>query len=112
MAEETDNDDIKGFKSEPVSKFDPETGSIEWDITYKANFGLIYKIFKNLHKEYKNFINQSNLDAGKAGKPYDDKLKEIGNGVNYLWNQFRSHLRKEYPTQYSKLQALEEAEIK
>jgi len=109
MAEE--NDDIKGFKFEP-GQSDPETGSIEWDITYKANFGLIYKIFKNLHKEYKNFINQSNVDAEKAGKPYDAKLKEIGNGINYLWNQFRSHLRKEYPTQYNKLQALEEAEIK
>ena len=110
MAEENDN--IKGFQSKPTSEFNPETGSIEWDVTYKANFGLIYKIFKNLHKEFKTFINQSNIDAEKAGKPYDDKLKEIGNGVNYLWNQFRSHLRKEYPTQHSKLQALEEVEIK
>ena len=55
---------------------------------------------------------QSNLDAEKAGKPYDGKLKEIGAGINSLWNQFRSHIRKEYPTQYHKLQAIDEAEVK
>lgn len=110
MPEEDNN--IKGFQSKPTSEFDPETGTVEWDITYKANFGLIYKIFRNLHKEYKNFINQSNLDAEKAGKPIDIKLKEISNGINDLWNKFRSHVRKEYPTEYSKLQALNEEEIK
>jgi hypothetical protein len=109
MSEEKDN--IKGFTSNPTS-INPEERSVSWDITYKANFGLVYKMFKNLYKEYKKFIYQSNLDAEKAGKPYDDKLKEIGNEINYLWNQFRSHLRKEYPTQYSKLQAIEEAELK
>ena len=109
MAEE--NDDIKGFQSKPTY-IDPEKRSVTWDITYKANFGLVYKMFKNLHKEYKNFIYQSNLDAEKAGKPYDNKLKEIGTGINSLWNQFRSHIRKEYPTQYNKLQAIDEAEVK
>ena len=84
MAEE--NDDIKGFQSKPTY-IDPEKRSVTWDITYKANFGLVYKMFKNLHKEYKNFIYQSNLDAEKAGKPYDNKLKEIGTGINSLWNQ-------------------------
>ena len=48
MAEE--NDDIKGFQSKPTY-IDPEKRSVTWDVTYKANFGLVYKMFKNLHKE-------------------------------------------------------------
>ena len=105
MAEETNNDDVKGFESKPTGEFDPETKSMEWDITYKANYALIYKLFKNLHKEFKAFIVEDEIKK-------DPKFKEIFNGFNYLYNQLKSHLRTNYPKKYKQLQALSEEEIK
>jgi len=49
MAEEINKDDIKGFASKPT-EFDPEKRSMSWDITYKANYALIYRLFRDLHK--------------------------------------------------------------
>jgi hypothetical protein len=105
MAEETNNDNVKGFESKPTGEFDPETKSMEWDITYKANYGLIYKLFRNLHKEFKAFVVEDEIKK-------DPKFKEIFNGFNYLWNQLKSHLRTNYPKKYKQLQTLSEEEAR
>lgn len=99
-----DKETIGGFDSKQT-KVDPETGSIEWDITYKANFGLLYKDFKKLIKEFRAFIH---FDEVKD----DTKLHKLYESINSSWNSFRSHLRSEYPKQYSKLQSITEEEIK
>jgi len=83
------------------SGVDPETGTVTWDVTYKADYALVYKTFKHLIKLYKEF---SNFDEVIK----DHKFKEIQNGLNYLWNQFRTHIRNEYPTRYKLLRPLDE----
>lgn len=87
------------------SDVNPETGGITWDVSYKANYSLLYKIFKNLNKAFKDFIADEEVRK-------DPKFKEIHKGFTYLWNQFKSHLRANYPKQYKQLQLMNENEIK
>lgn len=86
-------------------EIDPETGKISWDIKYKADYALVYKRFKELNKALKDFLTYDEIRK-------DPKFKEIGNGFNYLYNQFRTHIRKEYPNQYKTLQTIDEDKIR
>ena len=86
-------------------EIDPETGKISWDIKYKADYALVYKRFKELNKALKDFLTYDEIRK-------DPKFKEIGNGFNYLYNQFRAHIRKEYPNQYKTLQTIDEDKIR
>ena len=104
MAEEINKDDIKGFASKPT-EFDPEKRSMSWDIIYKANYALIYRLFRDLHKNFKDFVEEEEIKK-------DPKFKEIETGLNYVWNQFIKHLRTNYRKQYKQLQALKEEEVK
>jgi len=102
MAENKSN--ISGFKTTQTD-VDPETGTISWDVTYKPNFGLIYKAFKDLNKEFKKFLEFKETSS-------DIEFKKVYNGFNFVWNSFRTHVRKNYPGEYKKLKALDEARLK
>lgn len=93
-----------GISTTP-SQVDPETGQVTWDVKYEANYALIYKTFRTLVNEYKKFIT---FDEVKK----DPKFKEIYNGLGYVWNQFRTHLRANYPKQYKSLSSINEEEVK
>lgn len=101
---ENSNDEADGFKSSKP-EVDPTTGTVSWDIEYKANYALIFKTFRNLIKDYKTFITHDEVKK-------DDKFREIFNGLGYVWNQFRSHLRSNYPKQYKALQSINEKKLK
>tara|TARA_R110000822_G_scaffold56826_4_gene143346 strand:+ start:1102 stop:1902 length:801 start_codon:yes stop_codon:yes gene_type:complete len=101
---ENGNNEADGFKSSKP-EVDPTTGAVSWDIEYKANYALIFKTFGNLVKDYKTFITYDEVKK-------DDKFREIFNGLGYVWNQFRSHLRSNYPKQYKTLQSINEEEVK
>ena len=87
------------------SGVDPETGRVSWDIKYKADYALVYKRFKELNKALKDFVTYDEVRK-------DSKFKEITNGFNYLYNQFRTHIRKEYPNQYKTLQTIDENKVR
>lgn len=89
-----------GFESTETG-IDPETGAISWDVKYKPDYALVYKRFKELNKVLKTFL--ENAEVLK-----DPKFKEIGKGIKYVYNQFRSHLRDNYPNQYKTLQTIDE----
>jgi hypothetical protein len=93
-----------GFETTQTN-VNPETGTISWDIKYKADYALLYKRFKELNKVFKDFLTYDEIRK-------DPRFKEIGNGFNYLWNQLRTHLRSDYPEQYKKLQVLDENTLK
>ena len=95
---------IGGFSSTETGT-DPETGAISWDITYKPNYGLIYKAFRDLNKEFKKF-----LEFKETAN--DPEFKKIYNGFNYVWNAFRTHIRKNYPGEYKQLKSLDEQRLK
>lgn len=88
-----------------TSGVDPETGKVSWDIKYKADYALVYKRFKELNKALKDFVTYDEVRK-------DSKFKEITNGFNYLYNQFRTHIRKEYPNQYKTLQTIDENKVR
>lgn len=89
-----------GFES-TKSEIDPETGKISWDIKYKADYALVYKRFKELNKALKDFVTYEEVRK-------DPKLMEINKWFNTLYNTFRTHIRREYPTQYKQLQTIDE----
>jgi hypothetical protein len=99
-----ENKEPTGFTSTPSAP-DPETGQITWDVKYKADYALVYKRFKDLNKVLKDFLTYEEVRK-------DSKFKEIGNGFNYLYNQFRTHIRKEYPNQYKILQTIDESLVR
>lgn len=97
-------EDNKGFSTSP-GEVDPETGKISWDVKYKPDYALIFKTFRTLVKEYEKFIL---FDEVKK----DSKFKEIEKGLKYVFNEFRSHLRSEYPKQYKALKTVNEEQVK
>lgn len=98
------NNKLGGFETSQ-SNVDPETGAITWDVSYKADYAKIYKLFKDLHKEYKTFLKFKEVNK-------DPAFKQVYNAFNTVWNAFRTHVRKEYPDQYRKLQSLDENKLK
>jgi hypothetical protein len=83
----------------------PETGGITFDVKYNADFPSLYKAFKKLNDEFKKFVLYDEIKK-------DPKFKEIYTKVNYLFNQYRSHMRENYPKQYSLLKAANEEMLK
>jgi hypothetical protein len=95
----------QGYEKKEVG-VDPETGSVSWKVTYKANYNSLFKKFNELNKEFKEFLLFDEIKK-------DPKFKEIYSGFNYLFNQFRSHLRSEYPKEYKSIQlALTEQQLR
>ena len=91
-----DNPSSGGYTTKQ-SDIDPQTGTITWDVSYKPNYALMYKAFKDLNSEYKKFLTYK--EAAE-----DPNFKKIYNAFNTVWNAFRTHIRKEYPSEYKKLQ--------
>jgi hypothetical protein len=88
----------RGVKS-TVKDIDPNTGTISWKIEPTPDFDSTFKKFNDL----KNFLQKLSLD-----KQDDPKFQEIFNKVNINFNNFRTHLRKNYPNEYEKFKNLSE----
>lgn len=91
-----DSSTSKGVKS-TVSNIDDETGSVSWDIEYVPAFDNTFNVFKKLKS--------SLIDLAKETE--DDKIDELNNQIHKLFNQYRSHLRKNYPDEYKKVKLSE-----
>jgi hypothetical protein len=101
---ENKNKDLPGIKT-TQSQVDPETGAVTWDVKYVANYTLIYKTFKKLIKEYKNFLSFKEVKE-------DPKFTDIAKDLVKVWNTFKSHLSTNYPGEYKSLEKINEEEIK
>ena len=95
----------QGGYSTKQSNVDPETGSITWDVTYKPDYALMYKTFKELNNEYKKFLTYKETAE-------DPNFKKIYNAFNTVWNAFRTHIRTAYPAEYKKLKVVDEQKLK
>jgi hypothetical protein len=94
------NEPKKSFELTPSST-DPETGTVTFDVKYNADFPGLYKAFKKLNEEFKRFLIYDEVKT-------DSKFREIYKGFNYLFNQYKSHMRENYPKQYSILKTANE----
>lgn len=88
---------IKSGTKYTVRDIDPETGSISWKIEDVPAVDSTFKEFKEL----KDFLN-------KLDKDTDDLIiSKIRDEVMELFNQYRTHIRKNYPDAYKKFQTNE-----
>jgi hypothetical protein len=94
-----------GGHSTKQSDVNPETGAITWDVTYKPDYTLMYKVFKNLNKEYKKFLTFREIAE-------DPNFRKIYNAFNTVWNAFRTHVRTTYPADYRQLKDIDESKLK
>ena len=81
-----------------VSDIDPETGTISWDVDYVPAFDSTFKEFQEL-RQYLNTL---------ARKTNDTVIDQLSGNVNKLFNQYRTHLRKNYSDEYQKMGMNEE----
>ena len=93
-----DVDYSDGTKS-TVTDIDPETGAISWSIEAVPAFDSTFKKFAQL----KDFLQKLSVD-----KKEDPKFREISKKINNDFNEFRSHLRTNYPVEYAKFKNVSE----
>ena len=99
-----DTDIRKGVKT-TVSDVDPETGAITYDVENVANFTSTYKALQQA-REFLNTLE-------KTGNAKDDTtIDQFAEEIAGLFNAFRSHVRKNYPEEYSKFQTAENIDPK
>lgn len=99
-----DKSKSNGFTTKQTD-VNPETGTVTWDVTYKPDYGLMYKSFKDLNKEYKKFLTYKETSE-------DKDFKKIYNAFNTVWNAFRTHIRTFYPHEYKNLKTVDEEKLK
>ena len=90
--------DVNGGVKSTVKDIDPETGTISWDIDYVPAFDSTFKEFQELN-QYLNTL---------AKKTDDTIIDQLSSSVSKLFNQYRTHLRKNYSDEYQKMKVTEE----
>ncbi len=94
--------DITRGKKSTVSSVDDLTGAIEWDIIDVADFT---STFKTLLKA-KDFL----AAFETTGKTKDDKVIDgFSKQMTNLFNEFRTHIRTNYPEEYKRVKNLKES---
>ena len=83
---------VDGVKS-VVTDIDPETKSVSWKIEYVPALDSTYKEFDELRK----YIIKLSRDTK------DNVIDNIADNVKELFNQYRTHLRKNYSETYKKI---------
>lgn len=82
----------KGVKS-TVTDIDPQTGAITWSVNYVPAFDSTFKEFDELRK----YITKLSRDTK------DEVIDNIANDIKISFNQYRTHLRKNYSDEYKKI---------
>jgi len=82
----------RGVKT-TVRDVDPETGSVSWKVEYVPAFDTTFKEFQELRQSLKKL----------AQKADDQTIDDLSNSVNKIFNQYRTHIRKNYPDEYKKV---------
>jgi hypothetical protein len=90
---------VKGGNKSTVTSIDPTTGAISWDVTTVPEMDTTFKKFAQL----RDYIEQLSAD-----KKEDPKFKEIAKKVIATFNDFRTHLRKNYPDEYETFKSVAE----
>lgn len=90
----------KGKKS-TVTDIDPETGGITWDIEDVPDFE---SVFKSLKKS-KDFMDEL---ARSKDVRQDSTIRKIQQEITDSFNELRTHVRKNYPDEYSRIKMVSE----
>jgi len=101
---EVGDTEIRGGKKSTVTDIDPETGAISWDVADAADFSSTYKALQKA----KDFLDT----LEKEGKAKDDTtIDKFSEQIADLFNEFRTHVRKNYPKEYERVSRLKETAL-
>jgi hypothetical protein len=90
---------VKSGNKSTVTAIDPTTGAITWDVTTVPEMDTTFKKFVQL----RDYIEQLSAD-----KKEDPKFREIAKKVIATFNDFRTHLRTNYPNEYETFKSVAE----
>jgi hypothetical protein len=92
--------DVRDGKKSTLTDIDPETGALTWDITDVPAFDTTFNKFA----QARDFLKKLSSD-----KSNDSKFREIYKKVTDTFNDFRTHLRKNYPEEYARVKNVAES---
>ena len=96
---EVGDTDVQNGKKSTVTSIDPESGAITWDISTIPEMDTTFKKFAQLRDYLKKLAND---------KKDDPKFRDISKRVMDIFNDFRTHLRKNYPDEYRNFKSVAE----
>ena len=90
--------EIRGGVKSTVTDFNPETGTISWDIEdiELPDYNNVFKKFTQLKDSLKKL---------SVNKKDDPKFNELSQKIISNFNDFRTHLRTKYPNEYNKIKS-------
>jgi hypothetical protein len=97
---EVGDTDVRDGKKSTLTDIDPETGALTWDITDVPAFDTTFSKFAQARDFLKKLA---------ADKSNDSKFRDIYKKVTNTFNDFRTHLRNNYPEEYAKVKNVAEA---
>jgi len=96
---EVGDTDVQNGKKSTVTSIDPESGAITWDISTVPEMDTTFKKFAQLRDYLKKLTDD---------KKDDPKFRDISKRVMDSFNDFRTHLRKNYPDEYRNFKSVAE----
>ena len=90
---------VRGGSQSTVTAIDPTTGAISWDVTTVPEMDTTFKKFAQLRDYIENLA---------SDKKEDPKFREIAKKVIATFNDFRTHLRTNYPNEYETFKSVAE----
>jgi hypothetical protein len=89
------------IKLDTISQ-DPKTGAIESKVTYLPDFEKLFHDLQGVKDDFYDVLKNSKLSPELQSKIQNDQgLINIYNSLQKIFNQYRTHLRKNYPNEYN-----------
>ena len=95
---------IKDGTQSTISSINPTTGAITWDLEDVGAFDTVYKTFDKLNQLIKTLESEGEAEA-------DPKIDSIAEKVKNLFNDYRTHIRRNYPEAYERVKLVKEESI-
>jgi len=93
---------VKDGKKSTVTDINPVTGAVSWDIVNVGAFDTVYKTFDKLNKLLRTLESEGEAES-------DPTIDSITDQVKKLFNQYRTHVRKNYPEAYDRIRMVKES---
>lgn len=97
---EVGDTDVRDGKKSTLTDIDPETGALTWTLEDVPAFDTTFNKFAQARDFLKKLA---------ADKSNDSKFRDIYKKVTNTFNEFRTHLRNNYPEEYAKVKNVAEA---
>ena len=92
---------------------DPETGQIESEVMYLPDFETIYYGLEKALTEFKSLLTHNSIEPTMRVKIDNDlRLNSLFKNLTSTFNQYRSHLKDNYPREYEDILKARQFHIK